>query len=89
MDALKRETIYVYQYNGYNGGFAQRRSLLWRCTLIGANGEKKFGGSWMSENTGNVSRHYAERDAAQWAEFLGWPVVDLGRYESFDDKPRG
>ena len=86
---LKKKTIYLYQYNGYNGGFAQRRILLWRCTLVGANGEKEFGGSWMSEGTGNVNKEYAERDAARWAEFLGWPVVDLGRSEDFDDSPRG
>lgn len=86
---LKKKTVYVYQYNGYNGEYAQRRILLWRCTLIGANGGKKFGGSWMSEGHGNEQKHYAEKDAAQWAEFLGWPVVDLGRAEDFDDAPRG
>jgi hypothetical protein len=86
---LEKETIYLYQYNGYNGSYAQRRILLWRCTLIGNNGEKKFGGSWMSEGHGTAEKHYAEEDAAQWAKFLGWPIVDLGRAEDFDDAPRG
>ena len=86
---MKNKTIYIYQYKGYNGGFAISRRLLWRCTLIGVDGQKKFGGSWMSENIGNKSKEYAERDAAQWSKFLGWPTVDLGRYEEFDEAPRG
>lgn len=87
--ALKKKTVYLYQYNGYNGGFAQRRELLWRCTLVGANGEKRFGGDWMCEGHGNASKQYAEQDAKRWSTFLGWPTVDLGRAEIFDDPPRG
>jgi hypothetical protein len=82
---LEPKTIYVYQYNGYNGGFARKRTLLWRCTLIGANGEKKFGGDWMSEGSGNSDKKYAEQDAKRWSNFLAWPVIDLGRNESFDE----
>lgn len=85
---LKKKTIYVYQYNGYNGGYATSRILLWRCTLVGVDGEQMFGGSWMSEGHGNTHKQYAERDAARWAKFLGWPVVDLGRATLFDDNPR-
>lgn len=86
---LKKNTIYVYQYNGYNGGFAQKRTLLWRCTLVGANKEERTGGDFMSEGHGYQNKRYADRDAADWAEFLGWPIVELGRCEHFDDEPKG
>ena len=85
---LENKTIYIYQYNGYNGRLAQHRKFLWRCTLIGVNGKKMFGGNWMSENTGYENKQYAEHDAKCWSDFLGWPIVDLGRAAGFDDALR-
>jgi hypothetical protein len=82
---MKTKTIYIYQYNGYNGGFARERTLLWTCVLVGANGEKRSGGHWMNEGIGNVDKQYAIDAAKNWSKFLDWPVVDLGRADEFDD----
>ena len=87
--ATEERTVIIYQYNGYHGTYARSRELLWRCTIIGANGAQKFGGGWASEGVGYRYKAPAVRDANQWSEFLGWPVVDLGRAEEFDDTPKG
>lgn len=85
---FKKKTIYVYQYSGYNGGFARKQTLMWKCILVGVNGDKMFGGSWMSEGSGYADKLYADRDAERWSTFLGWPVVQLGRCEQFDSEKK-
>lgn len=75
--------IEVFQYLGYNGGFARERQLLWYCNIIGVNGEKRH----PDQNTwhGNSERKYADRSANDWRTFTGWPVIDRGRVKAFDD----
>jgi len=84
----KRRTIYVVQYLGYNGGFARYRQPLWKCVVVGANKEERFGGSWMSEGTGTIEKAYATAAAKSWSGFTGWPIVDLGRDEAYDEEVR-
>ena len=86
MSKLKKKTVYVYQYAGYNGSYARSKTLMWVCVVIGTNGKKMHGGDWMSEGNGYVDKQYADRDAAKWSEFTGWPLVQLGRCEQFDSK---
>lgn len=86
MVALQNKTIYVFQYAGYNGGFARTRSLMWKCLLVGVDGARRHGGDWMSEGYGYKDKQYADKDASDWATFLGWPIVNLGRCEDFDDR---
>ena len=77
--------IEVSQYNGYNGGFAVQRKLLYRCDIIGVNGTREHVGGMH----GHTDAQYAERDAALGQERTGWPIFNLGRQEARDDPPRG
>lgn len=78
--------VEVYQYLGYNGGFARERILLWVCDVIGVSGERRraCAASWH----GNPDKVYALRHAAEKHAFNGWPVFDIGRQEQRDDKPK-
>lgn len=80
---LPTPRIEVFEYLGYNGGFARVRIPLFKCVVVGANGVRRLS----NPNTwhGYSDREYAQRDAIEWAEFTAWPVFDLGRQETRDD----
>lgn len=79
--------IEVYQYLGYNGGFARERTLLWKAEIVNAKGARRNcdDNSWH----GHPDKKYPMRDAEWWSDFLGWPIVDLGRIRERDDPPKG
>lgn len=76
-----RGHIEVFQYLGYNGGFAHKRTLLWLCRVVGVNG-KPFpdATNWK----GCADPIYAESHAKDWESLTGWPVVNLGRHPEYD-----
>lgn len=80
---LPTPRIEIFEYRGYNGGFATKRVLLHRCELIGANGERRHSrsDSWHGYST----KEHCTKDANEWSAFTGWLVFDLGRLESRDD----
>lgn len=81
--------IEVYQYLGYSIGFTGERSLLWKCEIVNASGEREFGGPWVSEGLGSLNKKRAERDAVTWQRRTAWPIFDLGRQEQHDEPPKG
>lgn len=88
-DNLPVPRIEVLQYNGFNGGFARERILLWKCVIVNASGQREFGGDRMSEGHGNVAKKYAEQDAEKWRVRTLWPAFDLGRQPQHDEAPKG
>lgn len=80
---LPTPRIEVFEYLGYNGGFARERIPLFKCVVIGANGTRRPS----NPNTwhGYSDPQYAQRDAQEWSEFTDWPVFDLGRRSDRDD----
>lgn len=83
---MTENRIELFQYLGYNGGRASKRELLWKAEIVNAKGERRNcdDGSWH----GSPNKEYPVRGAQWWSDFLGWPVVDLGRVEERDDKPK-
>ncbi len=88
-DNLPTPRIEVIQYNGFNGGFARERTLLWKCVIVNASGKREFGGDWMSDGLGYLDKKYAEQDAEKWRVRTLWPVFDLGRQPQHDEVPKG
>jgi len=82
-DTLPIPRIEVLQYNGYNGGFAIQRVLLWRCDVINASGIREV------DIEGNTNKRYAVMDADIWKKRTLWPVFDVGRQPLHDETPRG
>lgn len=81
--------IEILQYNGFNGGLARERTLLWKCVIVNASGQREFAGDWASEGHGTLDKKYAERHAEKWRVRTLWPVFDLGRQHQHDEAPRG
>lgn len=78
--------IEVLQYLGYNGEYAQKRELLWRCDIVGVSGERERGGKWMDDARGHPDKKYALQDAATWHKRTGWKVLDWGRCSDQDEE---
>ena len=85
MKKKNRKVIEIFQYKGKFGQYATRLQLLWKCEVVGVNGERRDGGDWMAEGCGNPKKKFAEQDAQAWHEFTGWPIVDLGRVTKEDE----
>ena len=81
---LPGHQVVVYQYLAYRGGLACERTLLWHYLLVGTGGKEQYPASDGWE--GHPDKKYAKRYAERWAQFLGWPLVDLGRTEDRDNK---
>jgi hypothetical protein len=88
-ETLPIPRIEILQYYGFNGGFARSRTLLWKCVIVNASGQREFGGDWMSGGRGYPVKEYAEQDAEKWRKRTLWPVFDLGRQPKHDEAPRG
>lgn len=84
---MAENRIEVFQYLGYNGGFARERRLLWKAEIVNFKGERRNcdKNSWH----GYPEKTHPLKEAEWWSGFLGWPIVDLGRVEGRDDSPKG
>lgn len=67
--------IALTRYKGFNGGFATRKTVLWRVEIVGPTAKRSLLPFGPTSNSEKIASEASAYELAQgWSELTGWPI---------------